>query len=726
MTAPERTHAIVVGIERYEAGDKWDLDGAAASALRIIRWLRDRDVPAGNITVLLSPLEANRSAVDQTLAGLGFPGASQAATVNVVRRIVTEQLPRTEGDLLVVFWSGHGALDRLKERRLFCANATVNATYNIKVNELLAALSGKNFKGLGEQVIIVDACANFIQELRLRRLEPESGFGVGDIRPVRQYALLAAAQGEKALFDKKARSGTFARIVADWLDRHGVTLPPPMDQLAVAVDARFKQLRQEDVTGQHPVRIREILDGSETEHVYGGEPVPENVWQAARRAGLTIDQLRTTAALVADAPQLAAKDGRDALGATLRGVVGAVPRTDDPRADLLDLVSAVLDRGASDTLVRALRDLAATESERIAVAAVDHRLTLQAAVAPLLSSLRQIPWADVAGALGETVCDVPASITEVDKVLELLADLRTPGPPPLAEFIVRLQRRQPHLQVPAGWFAGQGLDGEAVVALRASVAGKARTRRKLVIDLRESTPDGWQTTLTGYLGPRWCTQTVDCQTQANGVRGAVVKIVEWARAQTGELAIGFVLRYDMLRELPEHWEYEDMAIAPVRLGEEYPVVLHAAERMAIPQLQPVWDSKLAAIEATAVGPPSVLWLDQDDAAAIRRDVQKSDDAYVAFTFVPEVRPDPRTSAVMAAIAAGAPYVVWVEAAPADGYDLREQLGQRFGPIRDFPATLRQLRAADPYMSGALRVIWDGLDELPPYLDRLGKELVSRG
>jgi hypothetical protein len=219
---------------------------------------------------------------------------------------------------------------------------------------------------------------------------------------------------------------------------------------------------------------------------------------------------------------------------------------------------------------------------------------------------------------------------------------------------------------------------------------------------------------------------VECKPGADGVRGAVVKIVEWARSQAADLTIGFLLSHDLLRELPEQWEYEDGVIAPVRLGEEYPVVLHAAERMAVPQLRPAWDSKLAAIEASAAGSPSVLWLERDDAAAIRRAVQASNDAYVAFTFVPEARPDPRTTAVMAAIAAGAPYVVWLQAAPASDYDLRERLGQMLGPIRDFPATLPKRRADDSYMSDALRVIWDRLDELPPYLERLGEELVSNG
>ena len=352
---------------------------------------------------------------------------------------------------------------------------------------------------------------------------------------------------------------------------------------------------------------------------------------------------------------------------------------------------------------------------------------------PLLGLLRQAPWAYVRSALADTVSDVPDSISGVDQALELLADLRGGlATPPLAEFLVRLQLRWPDLagQIGAKWFADQGLDEPALAALRARVSAEADLRRKLVIDLRPSTPEHWQPTLTGYLGPKWWPHTVTCQPGAAdvsgaAVRGAVVRLVEWAKSRASDLAIGFLLGYGLLRELPEQWEYEDLTIAPIRLCEEHPVVLHAAERIAIRQLWPAWDNKLAAIGASA-NTPGVLWLDRDDARAIRQAVQASNDAYVAFSFVPETRPDPRASAVMAAIAAGAPSVLWVQAVPEDGYDLRTHLEQMLGPIKDFPVALREGRAADPYLSDALRVIWDHLDELPPYLKRLGEELVPNG
>ena len=89
-------------------------------------------------------------------------------------------------------------LDQRQERRLFCANAAVNAKYNINVTDLLAALSGKNFIGLREQVIIVDACANFIQEMRLNLTRPSRASPLA-ISAGAADVLLAAAQGERAV-----------------------------------------------------------------------------------------------------------------------------------------------------------------------------------------------------------------------------------------------------------------------------------------------------------------------------------------------------------------------------------------------------------------------------------------------------------------------------------------------------------------------------------------------
>jgi hypothetical protein len=455
-------------------------------------------------------------------------------------------------------------------------------------------------------------------------------------------------------------------------------------------------------------------------------PRAEPTYRAARSAELTTNQLQKIAEMIAAMPQLKAEGGLDALFAALRGELGAIARIGDTNTDLLNLIRLVLDRQAPDVLFRALLNLAHDDDGgRIAALTLRRHWDLHVAVAPLLDSLQLVPWVQVEGALAETVCDVPIDVTDLEKALEWLADLprRGSAASPLAEFIVRLQRRR-KLEIPDRWFSGQGLSKARVAALRIRVAREAGMPRKLVIDLRDSMPGKWQNAVTGYLGPKWCPHTVKCNSDIDSVRGAVIDILSWARTQADNLAIGFLIAYHLFRELPEQWEYEDEAIGLIRLCMAFPVVLHAAERMTIPQLRPVWDRKLAAVAGSAGGRPDVLWLDRDDAADIRHAVQVSNAAYVAFTFVPEARPDRRTTAVWAAIAAGAPYVVWVQTAPTDDYHLRERLSELLGPIGDFPATLLERRARDPYMANAVRVIWDGMDELPPDVGRLG--LISSG
>ncbi len=717
---------MVVGIEHYGAGKDWDLDGAADSALRIIGWLRRRGVPAENISVLLSPLDTNRTKVGQALTDLGFPAEPVPATVDKVRHVIDEQLPQQDGDLLLLYWSGHGALDEKLQRRLFCADAGRRAKHNISVTGLLAALSGKDYKGLRQQVVIIDACANFIQEMRLNSRASESEFAIGDSRAVDRDGLMATAQGERAILDRKA---SFGQVVADWLDAHAQTLPPPMDLLADHVVRHFDRLRADGLTVQHPVRIQEILHGKE--HVFGGDPVPGKVLRSARSAGLATAQLRTTAATLARAPQLATEDRRKAVMGALQGTVRSVRCTADREGDLLNLVSAVLDRQAAEALFQALLDAATTDDERMAAVAVRHRWQLQSAMAPLLDRLRRIPLPQVLGAVAATTGDVPADVTEFDQAVELLADLREsrPGRTPLAEFVVRLQHRRPDMRVPSGWFSAQGMDEAAVAALRADVGAEARMPRKLVIDLRSSSPDAWPTAVRGYLSPGWHDKAVACAPTEEGLKTAVRTIVQWAKSQVADFSIGFLMALAQFGKLPE-LEYEDAVTPPTKLCEEFPVVLHAAERLAIQQLRAAWDEKLAVIEVSPSAEPSVLWLGRDDAKEVRWAVKESRDAYVAFSFVPQARADPRATALMAAVAAGAPYVIWVEDAPAAGYDLKARLAPMAGPLSDFPAALRRHRQTDQYLSGALRVIWDKVDELPPSFERLGDrfglEMASNG
>lgn len=161
---PAKTFAVVVAIERYGIPGA-DLDGPVRDACRFVRWLRSRGVPAGNIHLFASPLEANAA----ELAGLDVPW--QPARREPIHECFTKALPGTAGDLLFLFWGGHGLLTA-GERRLIYADATEVAALNLDLGSLLNSLHGDPFAGLPRQVAIINACANHFEHPRAPEVFP--------------------------------------------------------------------------------------------------------------------------------------------------------------------------------------------------------------------------------------------------------------------------------------------------------------------------------------------------------------------------------------------------------------------------------------------------------------------------------------------------------------------------------------------------------------------------
>jgi uncharacterized caspase-like protein len=119
---PEKTYALLVGIERYKAGKDWDLDGPASDARRFAAWLRKSGVPAANITALISPLERN-AAVRSEIEDLIEKPAPEA-TAAAVRWALVDDLKTRSADLFLLFWGGHGWITPEGDRRLLYADAT--------------------------------------------------------------------------------------------------------------------------------------------------------------------------------------------------------------------------------------------------------------------------------------------------------------------------------------------------------------------------------------------------------------------------------------------------------------------------------------------------------------------------------------------------------------------------------------------------------------------------
>jgi hypothetical protein len=99
-TAPANSHAIVVGIERYEAGPSWNLDGPASDAIRFMEYLKRRGVPKKNVQAYLTPLPENAAIVnraDELAAKVAAPTQAE------IDDVIEKQLPSMKTDLLLWF-----------------------------------------------------------------------------------------------------------------------------------------------------------------------------------------------------------------------------------------------------------------------------------------------------------------------------------------------------------------------------------------------------------------------------------------------------------------------------------------------------------------------------------------------------------------------------------------------------------------------------------------------
>ena len=206
-------------------------------------------MPVGQIQLFSSPLPANASAIDE----LGVP--TKPARREPIYKFLTQDLTKRTGQLLLLFWGGHGILTDADDRRLFYADATDTDYLNLDLNSLLTSLRCKPYAGLPRQIVFVDACANHAVHL------PGSDtFPIRDLDGHReQFVLLGAKSGEVAVNARK--SGVFSAALLD--DLGAWPFPPDPPALAERLIARFTALRAAGQARQTPVYFWErTWDGS--------------------------------------------------------------------------------------------------------------------------------------------------------------------------------------------------------------------------------------------------------------------------------------------------------------------------------------------------------------------------------------------------------------------------------------------------------------------------------
>jgi hypothetical protein len=262
---PQKTYALVVGVEKYEAGSNWNLNGPAQDAGRFIRWLLDRQVPAANITLFSSALD--ETALSQKTDNLPF----QAATRQNIQQALTKDLPQKDGDLLFVFWGGHGIITPENSRRLFYTDATSQNMLNLDLNQLFTFLRSDYFSGFGQQVWLVDTCANYIYDPRQEKALPSETFPAGAPRTgIEQFILLAARPGEIAKNLNAEKTGLFSKAVLEELAQASTAFwPPDLKLISGHLEQKFVALREQGAIEQQTPLHFWYRDWKGNEHKYG-------------------------------------------------------------------------------------------------------------------------------------------------------------------------------------------------------------------------------------------------------------------------------------------------------------------------------------------------------------------------------------------------------------------------------------------------------------------------
>jgi hypothetical protein len=237
---PDRTYAVVVGIEHYEL-ESADLNGPSSDAVHFVAWLRHNGVPADHIFLFLSPLARNAAELDAKLGSAEVGVARKPADGEEIERCLRglENKQRYDGDLLYLFWGGHGIADD-HGRYLFYADTTENTLeHHFDVASWLGRLA--SYAHLSHQIGYIDACANFKPTWRLGKRELPSRQ-----RHAKQSVFFAAAIGQRAANLEVLSTGKFSQSLREALaevETNHREWPPSPRRVIEVLQKRFRDDR---------------------------------------------------------------------------------------------------------------------------------------------------------------------------------------------------------------------------------------------------------------------------------------------------------------------------------------------------------------------------------------------------------------------------------------------------------------------------------------------------
>jgi hypothetical protein len=716
MIPVDRVLVISVGLEQYEFGPKYDLPGATEAACRFVQWALDREIDPKRVWLGCTPGAVPDKPKFDRVTKIG---TREADLKNAFR-----DASEFDADLLLVFWCGHGVMNESGERALFTSDATEKWPNNLSVDEMLKYLRSDAVRSLKRQFLLIDSCANFVQGMNRMEKLPHSTFPSADPGQVtQQFSFFSASQGQIAEFDKIERQAIFSETVLEWLEEHATEeLPPDTDRLKSHVTAVFEKLRTNPDFRQIPATLE--LKDYPGDAVFlrraGGIPMSGPSLEAVASLGMTAQQTRRcTEAVESLSPVITQTVITAALAEVLFGGDG----TDVADLGLQDLVARVLGGRRSERVFNVLKSHAVTQTQKIAVSAIEEVWKRQEKIAQVEGIFSGVKTQHVVKAFWWAAPDVPDGGPEdLDDALDRVGQYGLDSLP-LYRFVAALECSV-RVTVPDLWF---GLSVDRLNALRADAAAAMQADPpRLVVDLQSSSEDPevfmWPKVITvhRYVPSRrdpWLPKVEkECkEATPEGVQAAVNEMLETADPRC---ELGFILPRAAFDEIPESWAFGTPLTEPTPHWHDRPTVVHSADRFSVPTARIAWTSKAKAIKARLVGHlADVKWLEHDDPAKIRLAIRNTESPCYGLAFAPQefhgiLRKDP----IIAAIAAGAPYVIWVRQEPNDWPTAKTRLERlvTHGAFDDLPRRLHKLREDETEdLRDSVRLMWDHPDVLPP-------------
>lgn len=241
--------AVLIGIENYGEGID-PLRGPQTDVFRMAKKLKECGVLPKNIWCFANGPEKKPSWLVNPI---------QEPTSDILHRFFGQKLKELDGNVLIVYYAGHGIVMPDESRRLLCMDAKVGDRQNLNLDVVRVFLASDAFDGkfTERQIFIGDICGSYADYNPINEAYPNRDFGQPSPREVRQTSLFASLMGYGALNDDEAQDGVFSRLLLEQLNGS----PKDWDAAKIvnAVKERCAQLELNEM----PVpTFLEWLDGS--------------------------------------------------------------------------------------------------------------------------------------------------------------------------------------------------------------------------------------------------------------------------------------------------------------------------------------------------------------------------------------------------------------------------------------------------------------------------------